>query len=530
MAKIPFNVAGQIGVIFGLPPAELPPSAWSAGKNVRMINGSVHKFMGHTAVWDPPSVAPYWLLPVPIGTSYYWLYAGLAKVYTTDMSTHTNITRQTASVDVDYNATAAHGWNGGVLGGIPVINNGVDDPQQWLPAGPATKLAALSNWPPNTKAAVVRPFKNFLVALDVTKTSTRFPYLVKWSHPAVPGAVPTSWDETDPTVDAGEIDLAETSDILIDCRPLRDVNVIYKENTTWGMQFIGAPNVFRFFKMFDEFGTLSRHCSRGFFGKHIVASRGDIVIHNGQQADSIFKSTWAKKMAQAVFASLDSTNYVKAHMAFLPNSYELWFIYPETGSTNCNKALIWNWKENTFSVRDMPNVTYTENGIVDSAVVQTWDSDSDTWDSDGTAWDDRPYNPTKDKLLMASPSSTKLFSIDDTEQFNGSDMLSYIERTDIPMARDRDGSVITGSTQWWLVKEIWPRMRATGPVSIYVGGRNSVNDSVSWGSPIIYDPNTDRYVQCYINSPLPALRIESNSDISWELDGFYLVSEPTSEY
>ena len=41
------------------------------------------------------------------------------------------------------------------------------------------------------------PVQNYLIALDLTKSGTRYPHMVKWSAAADPGTVPASWDETD---------------------------------------------------------------------------------------------------------------------------------------------------------------------------------------------------------------------------------------------------------------------------------------------------------------------------------------------
>jgi len=107
----------------------------------------------------------------------------------------------------NYSATAAGGWNGGVLGGIAILNNGVDAPQFMGTANDA-KMAALTNWDRTKTCAVMRPFKRFLVALDTTESATRYPFRVRWSHPAEGGTVPTSWNDADATKDASYVDLS----------------------------------------------------------------------------------------------------------------------------------------------------------------------------------------------------------------------------------------------------------------------------------------------------------------------------------
>lgn len=505
---------------------------WTAGQNVRMVDGSVHKFLGHTSVFGTPTVTPVWLLPVPTATALYWMYVSLTKAYVTDGTTHTNLTRQTAAVDVDYTAANAYDWTGGVLGGIPVLNNGADVPQMWLPVSTGQRLQALSAWDANWTCKVLRPFRNYLVALDVTKSGTRYPYMVKWSHSADPGAVPSSWDATSPTNTAGEAELKETPDFIVDSRTLRDVNIIYKEETTWGMQYVGPPYIFRFYRIFDHVGMFARHCAGEFHGRHFVVTQGDIVVHDGQQAKSIFPDEIGRKMSSALFNSIDTTYYLQSHVAVYPSRREVWFCYPESGSQYCTQALVWNWVTGTYSLRDLPSTTYATYGVADSsgAVSTIWDDDTDTWDSDSTVWDERLYNPAITNLVMASVTNTAIYVADNTNTFDGTAMTSYVERTAIHVPEEDGKPIPSNQTQYYLLRQLWPRMRSSGPVNFYIGGQATLNEGVDWIGPYAFDPTTDKYINIYVNTPLPAIRVESTTDIYWELDGLLVDLVPTSRY
>ena len=142
MPRIPVHDIGTIGIIRDVPAHLLVPEAWSNGQNVRFQDNKVLKFKGHTTVFDPPSIVPYWALAAQTATDVFWLYAGLDKVFTVEQSgTHTDITRASG----DYTGTVTDLWNGTVLAGIPVITNGIDDPQSWSPIAAATALVDLPN-------------------------------------------------------------------------------------------------------------------------------------------------------------------------------------------------------------------------------------------------------------------------------------------------------------------------------------------------------------------------------------------------
>lgn len=512
--KIEVSNPGEIGIINDVAPHELPINAWSAGRNVRMENGYVRKHMGHSSVYDTVQVSPYWIVPVQIGTTFFWVYCGLTQTWQTDQSTHTQITRSATT----YGATALIRWNGGVLNGIVIANNSVQPPQQWTGSGLMTDL---SNWPANTTAKVIRPFLYHLVALDVTESSVRNPRLVRWSHPADPGAVPASWDYTDATRDAGRVELSETSGFCIDCLPLRNVNVIYKEDMVVGMQHVGGTSIFRFFPMFTEFGVFSRDCAVEFYGKHVVLGKDDIVIHDGQSMRSIIDARH-RKWLQSKFAAAGSFSENAFVCANYLNS-EILFCLPESAAaTGCTIALVWNWRDNSFGMRDLPGIYHANNGIVSPTTTATqWNTDTETWNQDTTTWDQLSYSQATRKLLMAAPGSTpRLYLFDDTEQFSGANMTAYVERT---------GLALEGTERVNLITRIWPRIKTTpagSTVNVYVGSQMTTADTVVWNGPYTFNPSTQQYVDVLVSARYHGIRFESTGNISWELDGYGIEYEP----
>lgn len=287
LVRVP--AAGQVGVNRDLSSHELPLNAWTDALNVRFLDGMAWQFYGHGEVFAGAPVVPYHVLPVNAGGVRYWVYAGLGKIYAVTGNgssvVHTNLTRSSGG---DYTG-AANAWTSTLLSGIPILNpgNAVDVPQRWNLDIASGKFTALDNWPASTYCKVMRAYKNYLVALNVTKGTTPYPYMVKWSHPADPGAVPISWDETDATKDAGETDLADGYDPIVDGLALRDSLMIYKEASTWRMDFTGGPYVHKFQKVLGTSGLLSRNCVVEVDGWHFCLTGSDVVIHDGQATQSV---------------------------------------------------------------------------------------------------------------------------------------------------------------------------------------------------------------------------------------------------
>ncbi len=369
-----FNNPGAIGIIKDTPARELPPDAWSDGQNVRFRENKAEKCLGTqlslTVSLSASVSSPFWAMPAQTTTTYWWIYGTDETLELTDLQAqHANIN----PTGVVFSADADIGWTGGLIAGVPVMANGVDSPLMYLVPGTgndteyltyntAMTWLSVSNTTQNTMRSL-RPYGQFLVALDYTHLGTRFPQGVWWSTQADVGAVPRTWDPADTSENAGQTELAAgQGDFCIDGLRLKDSFIIYKERSTHAMRFIGGPSVMRFDELFSDIGLLGRNCAAVFEDKHVILSQGDVYVHDGVRAESLLNT----KLRRAVFTAIDQTNYARSFV--FPNHQrgEIWICYPESGLDYCSKALIWNYRENTFGFRDLPtNSLFIGYGIVD---------------------------------------------------------------------------------------------------------------------------------------------------------------------
>ena len=501
---------GQIGIITDIRPENLPSNAFTSGTNIRFSKQAVKKFEGHAQVFGSASIVPYWLMPVQTPSVAYWIYAGLTKVYVTDGSTHFNLTRQSGGIDNDYAASEDLNWTGGVIGGIPILNNAVDDPQMWNPLSTGQRLQSLtydgsSTWEDkNYKAGVIRPYRDFLVAMDITKVGDRDTRLVKWSTSAISGTVPSTWDELDDTEDAGEYPLHQTNGDCVDCLPLRDTNIIYKDDSVWGMTYIGGPDIFRFYQIFGDVGILTTRCVKEFDGKHFVITAGDVIVHDGAQKESVITD----RRREELFSSIDSNSFSRVYVAPNYAEQEMWICYPQTGSTLPSKAMIWNWRDNTWSDRDLPSAPHIGYGIInDSNETTTWDADGEVWNTDTTLWDAKSFNPTDRKLLMAA---ANLYELDTTTQFAGSNFESKIERVGLHFGQPDKIKTVNG---------IWLITNGGGTVNVTVGSAMNPGEAISWGSAQTYTLGSNKKIGCRATGRYISYRIEATGQDLWEVLG-----------
>ena len=531
MALIQIDQVGQIGIVKDINAWQLPNNVWTDGNNVRAEHGAIQKTQGYAEVMASCPVAPYHVVNLEVGTSNYWIVGGLTKIYVHNGSSWTNITRQTTGSDVNYNATAKEGWRSTILGGTLVMANGYDVPQFWaLSSGVpsvSTKMAALSNWAAGAGADhypfSVRAFRSFLVALNVTQAGVPYTRLVKWSHEAATQTVPSSWDETSATVDAGEYELADTSGKIVDGMPLGDTFMIYKEDSIYSMQFVGTPFIFSFRQLSPTVGALSKNCVAEFEDKHFIFGNGDMYVSDGRQVKSILPH----KMRDYVFGNINGDEYEKSFVAPDYGATEMWACYVTSGnaSAQCDKALVWNWINNTFTERDLPNLGFISYGTqADPATTASWNAASTTWITETKNWNDITSSSFTSKegksLIMVSPTDTKLYRHNTGNKNNTSNMSCFIERTGLTM--DAQGQPNQSMVKH--VTSIWPKMSVSEEtdVNVYVGSSMSSEEAIAWEGPYTFNPDEQSKVSVRVSGKYIGVKFESTGDQTWRLDGYSL--------
>ena len=524
MALIPIDNVGQMGIVKDINSWQLPPNVWTDGNNIRAEHGAIQKTPGYKEVMASCPVAPYHIINLEVGSSNYWIIGGLAKIYVHNGSSWTDITRTSGG---DYSATAKEGWTSTVLGGVLIMANGYDDPQFWaLSSGipsTSTKMADLSNWPASTEAYSVRAFRSFLIALNIKKSSVPYTRLVKWSTEAATQAVPTSWDETSATVDAGEYELADTRGKIVDGVPLGDAFMIYKEDSTYSMTYVGTPFIFSFRQLSPTVGALSKNCVVEFDGGHFIFGNGDMYVNDGRQIKSILPH----KMRDYVFGNINGDEYEKSFVVADYANTEMWACYVTSGNSDaqCDKALVYNWINQTFTERDIPNLGFIGYGTqADPLTTASWNAATTTWTTETQKWSEITSSSFISKegktLIMVSPTDTKLYRNNTGNTSDGTNMTSYIERTGLSM--DEQGQPNQAMVKH--VTSVWPKMSVSGTtnVNVYVGSQMSTEEDIAWEGPYTFDPDTQSKVPVRVTGKYIGVKFESTGDQTWRLDGYSL--------
>lgn len=449
--------------------------------------------------------------------NYLWIYVSQAGAAATmDVAELTVYERS----DTNYTASVTRNWNGTIIGGIPILNNNNDVPQYWAGGTSLTNLANLTNWDANRRALVIRALGPYLIAFNLTISGTNYPHRILWSHPADPGSVPSSWDETDATVDAGISELPDVdSGIILDALPLGGNMYIYKETATWKMTPTGGRFIFDIKSVFETTGILAQRCVAvspdGRY--HVVATQDDIIKHDGVQVTSLLD----QKMRKTLFDALDTTNYNNSFMFTNPNYNEVWFCYPSAGATNPDRAIIINMRSGQT---EASGITFRNAAVgqVLTADAGTWDAATGAWDTDPDAWS----TLLRRRVVVCGTDATKFYKLDSTSTRDGSSFTSTLQRVGLSViGRTRQGAWIVDHEIRKFFKRVWPKLRG-GPVSVRIGFQSLVDGAVTWNDAVTFDPSSSTSpadgvtVDSVGSGRAISLEISDSSDNPWYLDGY----------
>lgn len=524
--KYEIDNPAQFGIVKDLPPHEMPTNAWSDGKNVRFDDATAMRIDGETNHFTPTISASdassiRYLDPIRGDSDYYWVYA-------TDKALWSLNTGGTKSNLIAQGVTSSTQWTSGFLEGQVIYTNTDETtpfhPYSWAPGGAISPLTwnatgtASTSWAGETGAGnsclTLRAFKQYGVALGMIENTEPFRRRVRWSHPADPGAMPITWDDTKPQYDAGYVDLDDDPEPVIDCAVMRGDNIVYKYNSIHRMSAIGAPYIFGFNRIFNNIGVRARNCVKEFYGRHVVFGFEDIIIHNGQEHQSILDHTMRSYLTNAV----DDTNSDLCVVAINHQSNDIYFCYPESGEPDLTEAIVWNWADNTTTIRELPHNTYMATGLISpTGAAATFDDDTTAYSAMTGAFNTQLYTQSRRSIVHAYNDTTKqvVFQDSTSAAFINKDMLTFVERTGLPIP-SLDGNIDTKELKF--IYRVYIRAESSEALVVKLASQDMLNGTVTW-TTYSFNPNTEYKLDCRITTRIPGIYIRPAKGASFKLHG-----------
>jgi len=527
MPILPIRNLGQIGVVTDVSSYDLPINGISNANNVRFEDGKIKRANVFRDVKNTTQSTPVFPFTFEVPGNYDKI--GMADlngtVYFYQNSTEEDVTEGTWSP-----SNSNEPWTYTYLQGIGYLNR--SDRVPWYYSTASTDFAKLTNWTSTWRCRSLRAFKDYLIAMNVTKSANNYPNMVKWSDIAQYGAVPGSWDETDITKSAGENLISEMKTDIQDGLTLRDAFVIYSQDQIWVMEETGDALIFRFRKLFDNVGLINTNCVVEVDGRHFFFGVNNIYVHDGNSIESILDGrNWANVY--------DNINIDKTNQFFVthnPFHKEVLFAYVSgdsdanfTSTSYCNRAAVFNYGNQTWSFVDLPNIGGATISDYNSEVG--WSGASGTWSTFGGSWYRQEVKGNDIIFMLGASSSSNGLTASRLYGYEGSNdgalpfnvsteatKQAYAERVGVDL--DDSGEEIRA---YKVIKSIYPQINMKAPeqtIDVKFSGVALNGADITWSTATSYNPDTDYKIDTREGGRYLAWRVETNDYNDFELSGF----------
>ena len=185
---------------------------------------------------------------------------------------------------------------------------------------------------------------------------------IRVSDPAAPGQIPMNWDPfAAGSTFAEERELTDTSEVR-NIQPLQGQAIIYTSDSIHALA-LGANNIVTS-QVASGWGTLNANSVIEFDGKHFVVDVDDIYLFQGHPGN--IKSVADARVRDYLYNNLHPVSVNNTHVVLNKSQDEIWVNFPNRRSINgfCNEALIWNYRSNTWTRRELNDVVQSVSGPV----------------------------------------------------------------------------------------------------------------------------------------------------------------------
>ena len=521
---------GDIGVVTDIRPASLPLNGFSRAKNVRFDEGKVARSPVFRKIKDSLGFNPRFTYGIQ--GVYGGGFASIVMVSDTyQFKTYQNGSVSSAQGSLSTTSASNTPMTGTNLADIAYINRADKVPAYMLNSG--TNFAVLPNWDSTWRAESVRSYGDFLLALNITENGVGYPSRVRYSNLALANSVPDSWDAADTTKSAGFNDLVQMQSGIVDGATLGTNFIIYSKDQVWLMEFVGGTFIHNFRKLYSECGVINQNCILEVEGTHYVFDHDDIYIHDTHTRQSICD----ERVKAYIFGGLNTAKTNRCFAHHNPELDEVMFCYVSgddmaeyTNGERCNRAAVFNYKKQTWSFMDMPNVSSSTMGTVSSSV--TYANSPAVYSTTGGTYYTQEAGYDLHSLFVGETNSVdgitsaKLYGLDlsdagslafplDTE----ANKSPFLERQGI------DLDELSSLNGYKVISKILPQVDTSNPNKQFTftfGASNLLGDATVYDTSITFDGSTDYKLDTRVAGRYLSYKMTVSDDKDFSFIGFDL--------
>ena len=535
MSIIPVRELGSAGVVSDKSPYNIPLNAFSHAMNVRFDEGKVTRAPIFRTVKGSLGFTPRHAYGITPSTGYDTVIM-VSDTFAIHEYSAGTVNNRSGSISA---SSDPRPFTGTSLADVTYINREDRVPVYRLSSG--TNFADLGNWPSNFRAGALRSYGDFLIALNMTEGTTAFPNRVRFSNLVTANAIPDSWDETDTTRSAGFNDLVQMQTEIIDGGTLGSNFIIYSSDQVWQMEFVGGTFIFNFRKLFTDSGIINQNCSVEIEGKHFVFGPQDIYAHDGTTKQSICD----ERVKNFIYKGLNVQNADRCFVQHNETLNEIYFCYQSgdehvafPNATRCNRAAVYNYRNDTWSFMDLPNVSSGTSANVNS--VNTYaNATSLTYALVGGSYYDQEDNYDVHTLMVGEDNTTdsltsdKLYGIDLADE--GKLTFQFDTEATKPPVLERIGLDLdeagTAVTSYMVVTRIYPQADTVNTedttLTFQFGASDIPRATPTYASAVTFDMASQHKIDSRAAGRYLSYKLTISDNKDFEFSGFDLDVTPT---
>jgi len=343
--------------------------------------------------------------------------------------------------------------------GNQILATNYTDTIQTYTMGTSSAFADLSGTPP--KARHIGVVRDFVVVANTNDSDGALPYRVRWC--AI--GDPTNWTVSSVT----QADYQNLDGPGGWCQKVigGEYGVIFQERAIWRMTYVGSPAIFQF----DQVES-----GRGTPAPGSVVKVGNFIAYLGIEGFYIFDgqqsiSIGANRIDKTFYDDLDQNYLFNISSAVDPAQQIIYWAYPGVGNSSGrpNKILMYNYSPSATkrwsyaeTETEFIYLSAGEGYTLDSLDTYSTDLDSLPFSLDSRVWTGNTSN------LSGFNSSHKLVN------YTGTALDAIIETGEATLHENNRTQVM----------KVRPVIDGSGTVTVQMGTRDTLADSVTWDSAV----------------------------------------------
>jgi hypothetical protein len=296
---------------------------------------------------------------------------------------------------------------------------------------------------------------------------------------------------------------------------------VYRESSISVFDFVGGQFVWQVRELSSTVGLSSPECIVEVNGMHYFIGDGDIKYTDGNVVESLLHNKLRKQFVE----SFDSTNYANSYIVRDNINSEKWFCVPQSGAEYPNVAYIYNHKDDSWTVRDMPEAPSSAYGFRQTPAI-TWAASTTTWENVTATWSQNGISPLASSILgVLKPAGAGL-----------SGQLIALDSSDDPSVVnykctfEKFGIVLDGFSKTTTIQSIYPHMRGAGSLTFQIGSQAYPGSVITWKPPVVFTALNRRKIDIRTTGEIHCMRMSADfSDGQWALSGLDIHYVPAGE-